>query len=99
MHGELTVQAELEVPEQPFKTEYNEVGIPTTFPLDFKALLCYGDGTPLPNQPVGWSGGRTTYHGNVKAELALEQETLDELRQNGQIALEVRITDVVFDGK
>ena len=98
-NGELTVQAELEVPEQPFETEYNEVGIPTTFPLDFKALLCYGDGTPLPNQPVGWSGGRTTYHGNVKAELALEQETLDELRQNGQIALEVRITDVVFDGK
>ena len=98
-NGELTVQAELEVPEQPFKTEYNEVGIPTTFPLDFKALLCYGDGTPLPNQPVGWSGGRTSYHGDVKAELTLEQETLDELRQNGQLALEVHITDIVFDGK
>ena len=98
-NGELTVQAELEVPEQPFETEYNEVGIPTTFPLDFKALLCYGDGTPLPNQPVGWSGGRTSYHGNVKAELTLEQETLDELRQNGQLALEVHITDIVFDGK
>ena len=98
-NGELAVQAELEVPEQPFETEYNEVGIPTTFPLDFKALLCYGDGTPLPNQPVGWSGGRTSYHGDVKAELTLEQETLDELRQNGQLALEVHITDIVFDGK
>ena len=98
-NGELTVQAELEVPEQPFETEYNEVGIPTTFPLDFKALLCYGDGTPLPNQPVGWSGGRTSYHGNVKAELTLEQETLDELRQNGRLALELHITDIVFDGK
>ena len=98
-NGELTVQAELEVPEQPFKTEYNEVGIPTTFPLDFKALLCYGDGTPLPNQPVGWSGGRTSYHGDVKAELTLEQETLDELRQNGRLALELHITEIVFDGK
>ncbi len=98
-NGELTVQAELEVPEQPFETEYNEVGIPTTFPLDFKALICYGDGTPLPNQPAGWSGGRSSYHGSIKAELTLEQETLDELRQNGQMALKVHITDVVFDGR
>ena len=49
-NGELTVEYRLEVPEQPFETEYAPNGVALTVPLTHSAQLCYGDGTPLPDQ-------------------------------------------------
>lgn len=99
-NGELTVEYRLEVPEQPFETEWDEAGVAVTNPLDFRALLCNPDGTPLPDQTCAWSGGIADYyHGSGTGNLTLEQEGLDELEREGQIPLELHLTDVFFDGR
>ena len=99
-NGELTVEYRLEVPEQPFETEYNEVGTATTCPLSFNVTLFETDGTLPADQTYSWSKGISDYfHGSGKGKLPLPQDLMDELHQNGRLALELHITEIVFDGK
>ena len=92
-NGELTVEYRLDVPEQPFETEYNEVGIATTRPLSFNVLLFETDGTLPVDQTYCWSKGISDYfHGSGKGKLPMPQDLMDELRQNGQLALELHMT-------
>lgn len=99
-NGELTLEYRLEVPEQPFETEYDEYGIATTCPLSFTALLYGEDGTLLADQTFNLSRSVSDYfHGSGKGNLSLPQDLMDQLRQNGQMALELHITGIVFDGR
>ena len=99
-NGKLTVEYRLEVPEQPFETEYDENGIATTCPLSFDVMLFKADGTLPADQTYCWSKGISDYfHGSGKGKLPMPQDLMDELRQNGRLALELHITDIVFDGK
>lgn len=71
-----------------------------TNPLDFCGMLYDQHGAPLPEQSHAWSGTITDYyHGSGEGRLALGQDTLDELEQEGQIALELHLTQIVFDGR
>ena len=99
-NGKLTVEYRLEVPEQPFETEYDENGIATTCPLSFDVMLFKADGTLPADQTYCWSKGISDYfHGSGKRKLPMPQDLMDELRQNGRLALELHITEIVFDGK
>ena len=99
-NGKLTVEYRLEVPEQPFETEYDENGIATTCPLSFDVMLFKADGTLPADQTYCWSKGISDYfHGSGKGKLPMPQDLMDELRQNGRLALELHITEIVFDGK
>ena len=99
-NGKLTVEYRLEVPEQPFETEYDENGIATTCPLSFDVMLFKADGTLPADQTYCWSKGISDYfHGSGKGKLPLPQDLMDELHQNGRLALELHITEIVFDGK
>lgn len=96
-NGALSVEYLLEVPEQPFETEYTEFGVATTTPLHFEDQLCYEDGTPVPYYPGGWGSVSDYFHGS--GELTLEEDALNELAQDGAIALELHLVNIVFDGR
>ena len=98
-NGELTLEYRLEVPEQPFEMEYSEDGVTRSHPLRFDAMLCREDGTPVADQIYAWTGSIADYfHGTGKGKLSLMQDQMEVLHQEGQLALELHITDVVFDG-
>lgn len=97
-NGQLRYQFLLEAPERPIEGKLDEHGIPRM--LRFDARICYEDGTPLPGQPYGLSRGSADYFsGNGDGELTLDQDTLDTLRREGRMALELHITDIELDGQ
>lgn len=98
-NGTLAVEFHLEAPEQTFETEYNEIGVATTTPLYFGFQLYSGDGTPLGTAGGQWRSVSDYFHGEGYDELELPQNLMDELQQNGHLALELHITDIVFDGR
>ena len=96
----LSIQFQLEVREQPYETEYNEDGFPTAHPLDFWFQFCDTEGTPLKGQVGRWGGSISgAFLGSGHGELTLDHAALDRLLREGQMALELHITDIVFDGR
>lgn len=99
--GVLETQLHIDLPEQPYEWYYIDgtAKVPV-HPLEFNSVFCWEGGAPLPGKPTAFSGGSgLDFHVEWHLSWILGRDALDALRQEGRMALELRVTDISFDGK